>query len=128
MYDKAIAALLLIVALIHIIPISGVLGASQLEALYGVELSEHGDLTLLMRHRAILFGILGGFFAYAAFVPGLQPLAFVAASVSVVSFLVLAAGVETIAPAIRTVIIADVVALLCLVIAIALHVLRRAGT
>eukprot|EP01036_Dinobryon_divergens_P058452 gene58452-biopygen48509 len=43
-----------------------------------------------MRHRAVLFGLLGAFFCYAAFRPQQQALALVAGFVSVASFLLLA--------------------------------------
>jgi hypothetical protein len=85
MIERTITGLMLVVAVIHLIPISGFFGAAQLEALYGIEVSDP-NLAILMRHRAVLFGILGTFFAYAAFVPAVQPIAFVAASVSIASF------------------------------------------
>ena len=46
----------------------GVLGAERLNQLYGIDASEP-NLAVLMRHRAVLFGLLGGFFVLAAFKP-----------------------------------------------------------
>jgi acetaldehyde dehydrogenase (acetylating) len=43
-----------------------------------------------LRHRAVLFGLLAAFLAYAAFQPALHGLAIIAGLVSVVSFIVLA--------------------------------------
>ena len=112
-YKRTTTGLLLVVAVIHLLPISGVLGVERLAALYGVEIADP-DLEILMRHRAILFGILGGFLAYAVFRPAFQPIAFVAAFVSVVSFIFVALSVGEFNSDIRRVIIADIVALVCL--------------
>lgn len=121
MTDNLIAALMLVVAAIHLVPITGVLSAARLVALYGVELNDP-DLEILMRHRAVLFGILGAFFAYAAFTPTAQPLAFIAAALSLASFFYLASSVGDYGPPIRRIVIGDVVAAICLAGAIVLYV------
>lgn len=84
--QKSISALLVIVAIIHLIPLTGVLGAEQLSSLYDINLADP-NLIILMRHRAILFGLLGAFILYAAFIKQLQPLAITAGYISVISFL-----------------------------------------
>ena len=84
-----VAAMLVIVGVIHLLPLSGALGAERLAALYGVSLSDP-NLVILMRHRAVLFGLLGLFFIFAAFRRSMQPAAFIASFVSVLSFLFLA--------------------------------------
>jgi len=43
-----------------------------------------------MRHRAVLFGLVGALVMAAVFVPSYQPMAFVVGFVSVLSFFVLA--------------------------------------
>ena len=75
--EKLITALLVLAGIIHLLPVPGVLGAERLSALYGISLAEP-NIDILMRHRAILFGILGLFLLYAAFQPSLQTLAMVA--------------------------------------------------
>jgi len=80
-----------------------------------------------MRHRAVLFGILGVFFTYAAFTPAVQPIAFVAATASLASFFFLAFSASEISPPIRKIVIGDVVATVCLVGAIALYVIKSEG-
>jgi hypothetical protein len=82
-----VPSVLIIVAAIHALPIMGVLGATKLSQLYGITV-EDPNLELLLRHRAILFGVLACFLAYAALRPEIHRLALVAGFVSVVSFLV----------------------------------------
>ena len=106
---------LLIAALIHLLPVSGVLGAGRLEVLYGVRIDDP-NLLLAMRHRAVLFGLLGGLLGVAAFLPGLRGMALVAGLVADGAFVVLAAG-SPVNPAMRRVLVADVVSLVCLVAA-----------
>jgi hypothetical protein len=52
-----VPAVLLIVALIHALPLVGVMGAAKLTQLYGIDVQDP-TLELLLRHRAILFGLL----------------------------------------------------------------------
>lgn len=77
----------LVAALINLLPVMGIVGAPQLERMYGVAI-EGSDLAVLMRHRAILFGIVGALLAAAAFVPSFRWAAFFAGMLSMVSFLV----------------------------------------
>jgi hypothetical protein len=123
MYEGAITALMLVVAAIHLVPITGFLGARRLSALYGIDVTD-ADLEILMRHRAVLFGILGVFFAYAAFTPALQPIAFIAAAASLASFFFLAFSASEISAPIRKIVIGDVVAAICLVGAIVLYLVK----
>lgn len=118
---RLVSASLLVVAFIHLMPLAGVLGAERLASLYGLDFSEP-NLAILMRHRAVLFGLLGAFIGYAAFRPTLQRLALIAGLVSVVSFLLLAWSIGGYNPLIGRVVAADVVALVCLVIGVAAHV------
>ena len=114
----AVSAMLLIAAVIHLLPISGVFGADQLARLYGISFAEP-NVVILMRHRAVLFGLLGAFLAVAAFVPSLQPVAFIAGFVSVGSFLLIAWMVGGYNAQIGRVFTADLVAIACLVIGLA---------
>lgn len=121
-----IAASLLVAAIIHLLPLAGVLGPERLSALYGIAFAE-SNLVLLMRHRAVLFGLLGVFLAIAAFRPAWRSAAFVAGFVSVVSFLVLAWSGGGYNAAIGRVVIADVVALVCLLIGGGMHLWQMRG-
>jgi len=102
------------------LPLPGALGAERLVSLYGLAFDEP-NLAILMRHRAMLLGLLGVFFTYAAFRPAMQPLAFIAGFVSVASFHWLAWAVGGYNAAIRRVVLADVVALVCLVMAVGIY-------
>ena len=107
--------MLVIVGIIHLLPLPGVLGGERLAALYGMAFDDP-NLAILMRHRAVLFGLLGAFLVFAAFCPRLQPLAWLAGFSSVLSFLGLAWSVGGYNALVARVFVADVVALVCLVI------------
>lgn len=111
-----ISVMLVIVGVIHLLPLSGVVGREQLTNLYGISFVEP-NITILMRHRAVLFGLIGLFLIYAAFRPPLQPLALIAGFISIISFFYLAWSVGGYNALIARVIIVDVVALVCLLIA-----------
>lgn len=119
-----IVASLLVAAVIHLLPVSGVLGPERLTALYGIAFTDP-DLLILMRHRAVLFGILGVFLAAAAFVPKWRTPAFCAGLVSLVSFLALAWSGGNYNAEIGRVVLVDIVALVCVVIGGALHAYRQ---
>lgn len=106
---------LLIVAIIHLLPLSGVLGSDRLSVLYGIPFNEP-NLEILMRHRAVLFGLLGAFMLYAAFQPAMQLFAFIAGFVSVISFLWLAWSIGNYNALVARVFIVDLVALACLAV------------
>jgi hypothetical protein len=122
--EKVVTGLLVLVGIIHLLPVSGVLGVERLAALYGVSLAEP-NLEILMRHRAVLFGLLGLLLVYAAFQPSLQPLAIIAGFVSVVSFIAIAWSVGGYNDSVRKVVIADIIAIVALVVAGAIHVVSR---
>jgi hypothetical protein len=104
--------------------LSGVLSANRLQILYGIVI-EDPNLEILMRHRAVLFGLLGAFLIAAAFLPSLQLAALVAGFVSVVSFLYLAAAVGSFNEQINRVVIADKVAVICLVVGAVAYAMNR---
>lgn len=111
---RTITAIALLAAgAIHLIPLIGVLGAERLFSLYGTAHTDPNTL-ILMRHRAVLFGVVGGLCVVAAFKPGYQWLAMVVASVSVVSFLWLAWSTGGFNAQLQRVVVADVLALVCL--------------
>lgn len=66
--EFALATALLLAGLLNALPALGLLGQTQLKALYGLEVTDP-SLRILLRHRALLFGLLGGAMIAAAFVP-----------------------------------------------------------
>ena len=118
-----VPAALFLVALIHALPLIGVLGAGKLETLYGIRVRDP-NLELLLRHRAVLFGLIAAFLAYAAFHPLLHRLALCAALVSVLAFLLLAWRIASYSAAISRVVLVDLIALAALVVAGAVHILN----
>ncbi len=121
-----ISIALIVVGIIHLLPLSGVLGADRLASLYGVAF-EDPNAVILMRHRAVLLGLLGVYFVAAAFLPSLQISAFIAGFVSVVSFLLLAWSVGQYNGSIAKVIAVDLVALAFLVVGFGFYWFGRRG-
>lgn len=121
-----VSAMLAVVGLIHLLPAVGVLGAARLEALYGIPVAEP-NLVILMRHRAVLFALLGVFLLVAAVRPAWQPAALAAGFVSVGSFLWLAWSVGGTNAQLARVVTADVVALACLVVGVVAYGVGRRG-
>lgn len=91
--EKVITFCLVVVGLINFVPVIGVISAQRLELAYSITLAGN-DIEILLRHRALLFGILGGFILYSAFNSSYQWVAMIMAGVSMVGFawLVLTAG------------------------------------
>lgn len=121
-----ISVALIVVGVIHLLPLSGVLGADRLASLYGVLLDDPNTI-ILMRHRAVLFGLFGAYLVVAAFLPLLQIGAFVAGFVSVISFLLLAWSVGQYNGSIAKVVVVDLAALVFLIIGLGFYWLDRRG-
>lgn len=119
---KAIAVLLVIVGLINFLPVLGVLSAERLTQAYDVALADN-NLVILMRHRALLFGLLGGFVLVSVFLPQYRPAAMVLAGISMVGFLVIVLQQGGYNDALYKVMIADVVGIVALAGAALLHYL-----
>ena len=80
-----------VTGLIHVLPLAGLLGRPVLERAYGVALGEGHDLTILMQHRALLFGLLAAACFAAVAIPGWRWPAGIAALLSMVGFVLIAA-------------------------------------
>jgi hypothetical protein len=114
---RVVSALFVIVALVNLLPASGALGAARLEALYGMAFEDAG-LVLLMRHRAILFGLVGGLLLAAAVRPALRPTAATLGLGSMLSFVALAWPPGAQGAALQRVFWVDAVASLLLALAV----------
>ncbi len=111
-----VTAIFVLVGLVNFLPVLGVLGAAKLESLYGLPFG-NDDLLLLMRHRAALFGLLGGFIIVSAFRDEWRNLAAAAGFVSMSSFMLLALPLSSHGEALQRVFWIDAAA--CLLLAFA---------
>ena len=120
MLNRITIACLTLAGIIHLFPLPGVLGAGQLTRLYGVS-ADDPNLGILLRHRAVLFGLLGALLIAAAFRSDLRAVALIAGLVSTVSFLVIAWGVGGYNAQVARVVVADVLAVVLLLLAAAIE-------
>lgn len=123
MLPKIITALLVIVGMINFLPIIGILSADKLASLYGVTINEP-NLLILIRHRALLFGLIGGFIIYAAFRPDLQLLAIIFGAISMLGFILIAQQTGAYNTLIQKIIVIDIGALILLAVATLLFILQ----
>ena len=112
---------LVAVGLINLAPVLGILSASKMEKAYAVRI-DSADLEILMRHRALLFGVLGGFILYSVFFPVYQIAAMIMAGISMIGFVVLVVVVGGYNRSIFKVLVADLVGIGLLLIAAGLNV------
>lgn len=125
MKDTAVVAILLAAGLVHLLPVAGVLGGRHLQTLYGVSV-EDPAMSLLLRHRAVLFALVGAAMIGAAVWPPARLVGVVVGVVSLGSFLLLAMLTGPTTPALARVFRIDVVLLPLLLVALGL-VLRKGG-
>ena len=76
-----------------------------------------------MRHRALLFGILGGFVFYSLFKPSLRAPALVMTGVSMIGFLLLGWIVGDVNDELIKIAVVDVVGIFCFMVAFVLKYL-----
>lgn len=113
--QKLIAVCLLLAGLIKFYPLVGVLSAEQLAQLYRIHFDK--DALILMQHRAVLFGLLGGLILLSAFKPVLRPWAITAGLLSATSFIALALCADDYSATIHRIVIADIVVVVALLAA-----------
>lgn len=100
----------LIVAVIHLLPIAPVFAPGTLVRLYGIA-PDDTTLLLLMRHRALLLGLVGVLCFWAAGASSVRPAALLAATLNVAGFLGFYALYGMPAGALRTIALADLLAI-----------------
>ena len=118
-----VAAVFFITGLLNAVPVIGVISADRLQRLYGIPLSDQ-NLIVLLRHRAVLFGIVGGLLMAAAFVPSLRCAAGVAGLVSMLAFVALASPGSQVNRKLQKVSQADMVGTALLVVALLLEFVK----
>jgi hypothetical protein len=98
-----------VVGAIHLMPVAPVFVPETLSRLYGIAPSD-STLLVLMRHRALLLALVGILCLWASWAPGVRPAALLAAAINVVGFLGFYALYGNPAGALRTIAIADLIA------------------
>jgi len=93
--DIAVSVILVVVGLVNFAPVTAMVSSRALARAYGID-EPSGDLAVLLRHRALLFGALGGFIIVSAFFPSLQVAAVIMAYICMVGFVMLAASSGTV--------------------------------
>lgn len=83
---KIYLLLLFLVGVINFIPVVGVLSLDNINQAYGLSVADN-NLEILLRHRALLFGLIGGFIIYSVFSVRYQTTAIVLAAISMLGFL-----------------------------------------
>ena len=111
--------LILVAGLVNLLPVSGVLSANRLQTLYGVAF-ENANLLILMRHRAVLFGIVGGLLIASALHSPLRPVGLAVGLISMLSFVFIAWLVDGYNAELRRIVVVDLVASVALLGAVLL--------
>lgn len=105
--------LICVAGLINFLPVMGALSRKRVEALYGITV-EGGNFEILMRHRAVLFGIVGSLLIASAFDLSLRPAGYAAGFTAMLSFILIAGAVGHYNANLRRVAIVDIVGLVAL--------------
>lgn len=121
MINKTIAVLLVLVGVINLLPVAGLVSDAKLTALYGVVLNDM-NLSILMRHRALLFGLLGSLIIWSAFQPALRLAAIIGGLVSMLGFIGLAWYSGSYNELLARIVVADIIGSVLLLLLIALQV------
>jgi hypothetical protein len=99
-----------VVGAIHLMPVAPVFVPETLARLYGIAPTD-STMLVLMRHRALLLALVGILCLWASWAPSVRPAALLAAAINVVGFLGFYALYGNPAGALRTIAIADLIAL-----------------
>ena len=118
-YAKPISFLIALASVINLTPLIGVLSSARIESLYDIQIVDPAK-ELLLRHRAVLFGIVGGVMLIGAFRKAYQNLAIAIGLVSMASFLGLYYMVDGDIIGLQKIVAADIVGIVALIIAIIL--------
>ncbi len=118
--------LVLVAAAINLAPVLGAVSDGRMSAFYGIDLTD-ANIRVLMRHRAVLFGIVGGLLLASVFDSSLRILAYVVGFASMLSFLVIAWLVGDYGAGIRRTILLDLVGAVALAGAVLVHGLWLRG-
>ena len=111
---------LFIVGLINFTPSLLVFFPHKIASSYGIDIP-NSNHELLLRHRAVLFGIIGGIMLFSAITKKYYDLSFVIGLVSMLSFIILFLLVNNINPSLTKVMKIDIIGLVFLLIGYGLY-------
>ncbi len=118
--EAYLRVVLVAAGLVHLLPAAGLLGARTLDKLYGTDLDQP-DLLLMLRHRALLFGLLGAGLLAAVALPSLRTALLIAGLASTTGFCLLAWPFDHVGTALRRVALIDLPLAVALALALILH-------
>lgn len=124
--NKIYLALLFLVGVINFLPIIGMFSIEKINETYGLSVSDN-NLAVLLRHRALLFGLIGGFIFYSVFNPQYQTAAIILASVSMLGYLYFFWSIGESNAALLKIAQIDMVGLVLLAMALAIKYLFNNG-
>ena len=105
--ELLIRVILAIIGLLNFLPSLGIFSKSKLEDTYGIKIEDR-TLELLLKHRAFLFGIIGGFIIYSSVSGTHYFSSLVLGMLSMISFILFAKLIpESNNPNIKKIILAD---------------------
>ena len=107
----------IVTGIIHMLPVIGVLGSDRIKALYDLHVTDP-SLLLLLKHRAILFGVVGIIMFAAIFNSAYQGLAVGLGTLSMVTFIGFVYSTSGINPSLVKIAWVDVFALVLLWLAV----------
>lgn len=120
MINHIVSVVLGIVGIINLLPLIVFFDANKTVKLYGVPV-EGTSMTILMRHRGVLLGLIGLALITAAFKSEYRTLAISLALISKIAFIFLTFSSENHTSEIKQVALIDVTAVVLLLFALALH-------
>lgn len=107
MLENLYRLILLITGLVHLLPFSFLFFTQQLQKNYGIDMSD-ANLQLLLRHRAVFFGLIGFGLIFSAIKKSYYGWASTIGLISMVSFIVLFYEIGGINHQLRSVMLIDV--------------------
>ena len=108
--------LLFLVGVINFLPIIGILSLDKINQAYGLSVTDN-NIEILLRHRALLFGLIGGFIIYSVFNPQYQTAAIILAAISILGYLFFSWSVGGANSALMKIAQIDIVGIVLLIIA-----------
>ena len=115
--NKIYLSLLFLVGVINFLPIVGILSLDKINQAYGLSIDDN-NLAILLRHRALLFGLIGGFVIYSVFKPQYQIASIVLVAISMLGYLYFFWSIGGSNPALLKIAQADIVGIVLLTLAI----------